>query len=183
MARAATAGPEPTSERPVYPVVSSLVLGLSLDPNVCSNSFIAPLSREMVALPRHGSNRSDVWESWQGVSSSCFAQATFNRSCSTSQCTWDPQACWRTQQRPPRQCSTWKGGRSEGWLSSRTKLPGRNSGTTLAVWGRWLDTSRVATRQNPLGRTGSSCWIAGFLRDRSAFMSQWRPNSVLIWNS
>ena len=71
-------------------------------------------------------------------------QAALSRSCSTSQCTWDPHDCWRTQQRPPRQCSTWNGGRSEGWLSSRTKLPGRNSGTTLAGWGRWLDTSLEA---------------------------------------
>lgn len=58
--------------------------------------------------------------------------AAVSRRCSTSHCTRVPQACWRTQQRPPRQWISWKGGRSVGWLRSRTKLPGRSSSSTLA---------------------------------------------------
>ena len=75
-------------------------------------------------------------------------QADLSLLCSTSQCTYLPQACCLTLHLPPLQSITWKGGKSLGWFANFAKLPGGRSSSTSPVWffgvrwkWPWLDSS------------------------------------------
>ncbi len=75
-------------------------------------------------------------------------QADLSLLCSTSQCTYLPQACCLTLHLPPLQSITWKGGKSLGWFANFAKLPGGKSSSTSPFccfgvrwkW-PWLDSS------------------------------------------